>query len=139
MIKPGLGAVGVVFDGCSAVAAAVLLELNGTVLYKYGASDPAALKLRPNDYLFDQAIRQAFQQGFHSFDFGVTAESEAGLRRFKKKWGSSETTVSCFAVSGPIPSFVRDSRFARLASTIIRRSPTFVCRALGESLYKYSQ
>ena len=139
MIKPGLGAIGVVFDGRSAVAAAVLLELNGTVLYKYGASDPKALNLRPNDFLFDQAIRQAFDQGFRRFDFGVTAHSEAGLRRFKRKWGSTETTVSCYAVSGPIPVSVRDSRFLRLASTMIRKSPTFVCRALGGSFYKYSQ
>lgn len=139
MIRPGLGAIGVVFDGSSAVAAAVLLELNGTVLYKYGASDPSALNLRPNDYLIDQAIRQAFEQGFRRFDFGVTSRSEVGLRRFKRKWGANETTVSCFAVSGRVPVSVNDSLFVQLASAIIRKSPTFVCRALGESFYKYSQ
>ena len=139
MIRPGLGAIGVVFHGSAAVAAAVLLEVNGTVLYKYGASDPSALKLRPNDYLFDRAIRQAFELGFGRFDFGVTAESEEGLRRFKRKWGARETAVSLIAVSGRLPGFVKDTLSFQLASAMIRKSPTFVCRALGATLYKYSQ
>ena len=139
IIKPGLGTLGVVLDRDSVIAAAVLLEYNGTVLYKYGASDPSTLNYRPNDYLFDQAIRQAHEQGFRRFDFGVTSQSEEGLRRFKRKWGANETAVACYAVSGQVPDSVNDSLFVRLASAMIRRSPTFVCRVLGESLYKYSQ
>jgi len=139
VLEPGLGSIGLVFDGEAAVAAAVFLEFNETIVYKYGASHPDALEVRPNEHLFHHAIRQAGEQGFRRFDFGVTHRRDEGLCRFKRKWGAREIEVFYTSIAGAPQEAPDDSLAVRIASMAIRRSPTFVCRALGELFYKYSQ
>ena len=88
LIQTGLGFVGVVMKSNQPIAAVVLLGFNGRLVYKYAASDPAALDLRPNDLLVYNAIRLAVESGFRVFDFGITDRQQTGLRRFKSKWGA---------------------------------------------------
>lgn len=48
--------VGIVRAGRLPVAAAIFITDDRTMMYKYGASDPSALGLRPNDFLFFNAM-----------------------------------------------------------------------------------
>ena len=50
-------------DGDQPIAAAVFLQLRGHLIYKYGASDRAALERRPNNLLFAEVIRWALRVG----------------------------------------------------------------------------
>ncbi len=59
IVETGLGSLVLVDANGSAVAGAVFLQWNGTVIYKYGASDPDAWHLRPNNLLFAEAIADA--------------------------------------------------------------------------------
>lgn len=127
------------------VAAAVFLRHNGTVIYKWGASDAGAWPLRPNHALFWHAIRVAVADGDTTFDWGRTDLDNAGLRAFKSAWGACELPLvySTLDVSGATTRAGghRDlgaSAPARLAATVIRRSPAWVCSALGEALYRYT-
>lgn len=139
LIKTGLGFVGIVTRQNVPIAAGVLLGFNGRLTYKYAASDPAALEYRPNDWLVFNSIRIASEEGYSVFDFGISDKSQDGLRRFKSKWGATETDVTYSYILGQPDIDGRPSRAVRLASEVIKRSPTFVCRALGAALYKYSQ
>ena len=51
-LEPGHGQLLLASVGGRAVAGAVFLQAGGTVIYKYGASDERAWKLRPNNLLF---------------------------------------------------------------------------------------
>ena len=139
MIKSGFGMVCVVSKNSSPIAAGVMLNFNGRFIYKYAASDPSALADRPNDWLVYNAIRLAQEAKCQWFDFGISDKQQEGLRRFKRKWGATESDVFYNHVVGEPDEPGPPSRAMRLAADIIRRSPTLVCRVLGKALYKYSQ
>ncbi|MDH3716643.1 MAG: GNAT family N-acetyltransferase [Planctomycetota bacterium] len=137
IINNQLGFVGLVRSGRTPIAAAVFVQHRGMVVYKYGASDPAALSRRPNDFLFFNAIQSAAHD-CHGFDFGVTHLRDQGLRRFKCKWGAVEEPIYDVCIAGDPIGFSGDSRALKLTSAVIRRSPKVLCRALGSAFYRYS-
>jgi CelD/BcsL family acetyltransferase involved in cellulose biosynthesis len=118
------------------VAGIVLLHAGRTVVYKYGASDVAAWRARPNNVLFAEAIRWSAEAGYVRFDFGRSDFADEGLRAFKRGWGAAELPL--------VYSSLREGEVAggdgggRLLGEVIRRSPPGVCRAIGETLYRYA-
>ncbi len=139
IIAQGLGYVGIVLRGNRPIAAAVFLTYKQTLTYKYGASDPEFLRVRPNEFLLYNAIAHANKQGLRRFDFGVTAKDNEGLRKFKLKWGSSESQAYHVYLAGQPSPTQSKSRILAFSSVVIRNSPTAVCRGLGEVFYKFSQ
>jgi hypothetical protein len=122
------------------VAGAVFLMANGVVVYKYGASDAAHWRLRPNNALFHEAISQSASAGCHSFDWGRTDYEDEGLRRFKAGWGASEHELA-YTVLGARAEPAASSnggRVVALSRTVIRRSPSVVSRLAGALLYRYA-
>ncbi len=119
------------------VAAAVFLAWNGVLIYKYGASDPRYWKFRPNNLLFWTAIRWACENGYHTLDWGRTDLDDVGLRDFKRGWGATEEplTYSVIADHPPKPS---SALLHKAMRHVIRRSPPWVCRAIGECWYRYT-
>jgi CelD/BcsL family acetyltransferase involved in cellulose biosynthesis len=135
MIQPGLGRVLLVEVGPQAVAGAVFLSWNRTVVYKYGASDPAYWPLRPNNLLFWEAIKWACENGYDRLDFGRTDLDSASLRRFKLGWATQEHLLE-YTLLGDAEANVRRVRPPRIVRSAIRHSPRWVVRALGEILYR---
>jgi CelD/BcsL family acetyltransferase involved in cellulose biosynthesis len=135
MLEPGLGFVLLAEHEGAPVAAAVFLAYGETVIYKYGASDAGAWGVRPNHAIFWDAIRWSCEAGHRWFDFGRSGNEDTSLRRFKSWWGSEELplTYTTFADEppGPGPS-------GRILAPVIRRGPKWVCRGVGELLYKYA-
>jgi CelD/BcsL family acetyltransferase involved in cellulose biosynthesis len=136
LFAAGLGFVGLILDGGRPIAAAVFLTHNGTVTYKYGASDARALGKRPNNLLFSEAIRWACAAGFQTLDFGRTDLDNEGLRSFKRSWGASEVELSYTYLTESEPRPDQGARDRVVAATI-RRSPAIVGRLAGEALYRH--
>ena len=101
--------------------------------------EPAALEHRPNEFLSYHGIRLAVEKGCSTFDFGISKCDQTGLRRFKSKFGATETPVHNANITGKVQPLAEDSRALKLVSFAIKRSPPLVCRALGEIFYRYSQ
>lgn len=138
LIEPGLGYVLLAYFGSECVAASVYLHWNRTLTYKFGASQDDSLSLRPNNLLFWEAIRWGCEQGYTTLDMGRTGIENTGLRDFKSRWGAQETPLT-YSVLSP-----RDARFTSdggllmpVMQGIIRKSPKWVCRAIGELLYRH--
>lgn len=136
MIEPGLGFVSLAESEGEPVAGAVFLRWGEAATYKFGASDPEWLRLRPNHLIFWDAIRMLAADGVRTLDFGRTELENEGLRRFKSGWGAEETPL-VYTVFGDAPQAGRD-RAGQALGAVIRRSPPWVCRGLGELLYKYA-
>jgi lipid II:glycine glycyltransferase (peptidoglycan interpeptide bridge formation enzyme) len=137
-IATGLGSVLIVEASAQPIAAAVFLSWNDTVIYKFGASDMSSRSLRPNHLLFWHAIRTACEQGFRWFDFGRTDLGQEGLRNFKLSWGAVEEPLVYGTLGGKlgaVPS--ADGTAGRMLEPVIRHGPLLLCRALGETLYRY--
>ena len=137
-ISTGLGSVLIVETQDRPIAAAVFLAWNGTVIYKFGASDASAWSLRPNHLLFWHAIRGACEHGDQWFDFGRTDAGQAGLRDFKLSWGAVEEPLVYRTLGGkPEPATTGEGLATRVLGPVIRHGPLLLCRAVGETLYRY--
>jgi CelD/BcsL family acetyltransferase involved in cellulose biosynthesis len=137
-IATGLGSVLIVEAGAQPIAAAVFLTWNETVIYKFGASDENSWSLRPNHLLIWHAIRTACEQGCRWFDFGRTDIGQEGLRNFKLSWGAVEEPLFYGMVGGtPEPAPSAEGMATRVLGPVIRRGPLLLCRAVGETLYRY--
>ena len=140
IIRPGLCYIALVTKNDHPISTAVNLTFNKTVIFKYLASDPRALSDRPNELLDSSVIRLANEQGYETIDFGRSDSRNEGLSHYKRKWGAIENELSYeYLIGQPSPPPADEPLSERIASSVIRRSPAFVCRSLGEVLYKYSQ
>src|SRR5690606_30698311 len=54
------------------VGGVLYLDWGDTVYYKFNASDPGDLGVRPNDLLVWEGLRRAHESGMRWFDFGVS-------------------------------------------------------------------
>jgi CelD/BcsL family acetyltransferase involved in cellulose biosynthesis len=137
LVAPGLG---FVLIGCARgkpVAAAVFLSWNRSVIYKFGASHHDAWHARPNNLIFWHAIRRAIANGDRYLDFGRSELDQEGLRSFKAGWGAREESLvySYLSEQPPAASILRG---AALLAPVIRHSPRWVPRLLGELFYRHA-
>jgi CelD/BcsL family acetyltransferase involved in cellulose biosynthesis len=137
LFAAGHGFVGLIRDGDTALAAAVFLVYDGTITYKYGASDPAALVKRPNHLMQAEAIAWGCLHGLKRYDFGRTDIGAEGLRSFKDAWGATEIPLPYTYLGQAPPAEEEPGAKERLAEKVIQRSPAFVARVAGELLYRH--
>jgi CelD/BcsL family acetyltransferase involved in cellulose biosynthesis len=137
MIAKELGTVFVVEVGSVPCGAGVFLTWKDKVVYKFGASEQHMWSHRPNHALFWHAIQWACERGATSFDFGRTDVDNEGLRSFKARWGTTESMLH-YSVFGAAPPARMNGLASRALSSLIRHSPEFVCRQVGEHLYRHA-
>lgn len=136
LTEAGLGFVLVAEQEGRPIASAVFLQDAGTVVYKYSASDSAALSSKPNDLLIATAIREACHCGCSRFDFGRSELATEGLRAFKNGFGAAEEPL-VYAIVGEVATGRGDGRGAAIQG-VLRRSPVWATRLVGELFYRYA-
>lgn len=137
IIQRGLGFLLVAYAGSVPVAAAIFTEWNGTVTYKYGARDERYPKLDASHLIFWTAIQRASDKGNHTFDFGRSDLNQTSLRAFKSGWGAREEPLA-YSWIARTPIRPSTNRLEKAMSVLIRNSTPWLCRAIGEALYKYA-
>ena len=78
------------------VAAAIFFQFGRKAIYKFGASEAASLQARGNNLVMWEGIRFLARSGCESLHFGRTSLANAGLRRFKLGWGTTEELIRYF-------------------------------------------
>jgi FemAB-related protein (PEP-CTERM system-associated) len=119
------------------MAGMVLFGSGGTLHYAYGASDPAALTLGPNNLLMWEAIERGVAGGYNTLDLGRTARGNDGLMQFKRGWGAVEEPLTYYyypALRGLATTSEHSWKY-QLATGCWRRLPLSVADALGGRLY----
>ncbi len=137
ILGTGLGYVLTAWSGETAVASAIFSSWHGRMIYKYGARDERLPKLDANHLLFWTAIRSACQEGARSFDLGRSDVDHSQLRSFKSGWGAREEALA-YSWIARSPIRAPSHRAERAMGLVIRNSAPWVCRAIGELLYKYA-
>lgn len=135
VLSQGLGHLTLVEVDGEPVAAGVFLDWNGFTIYKYGASDPRAWSLRPNNLLFAEEIAAACHAGSTTFHFGRTDLADDGLRRFKRGWGAEERPLEYTYFGEGV--HTEQPGPPEALRNLIRWAPGFVGRTIGELLYRY--
>lgn len=137
LLAPGRGFVATATLDGEAVAAVVYLDHNGTLVAKYHASDPGRRDTCAGHLIDWEIMVAASLEGYHTLDLGRSDLDADGLRIYKSGWGAVETPLVYTHVSRRPPA-ARSLHVGGLPKRIIRRSPVWVCRALGETLYRWS-
>lgn len=86
--------------GDEVVAGAVFLVWGDTLYYKFGASRPEQLSLRPNDAIFWAGLRWAVQHRLRWLDWGLSDLDQPGLVAYKRKWATEERTIVTLRAGG---------------------------------------
>lgn len=123
------------------LAGVLLLKWGDTSYYKYNASEPTQLNLRPNDLLMWAAIRWGLASGSSKLDLGLSDLDQEGLVRYKRKWATEEQRLRSYQSSG----FELDSAqkltpllLDQLSSLFTQaRVPDHVTERAGETMYRY--
>ena len=138
VISKNLGIICIVYKDEIPVAGGVFLYFNKTFTHKYGASDFRYWKLQPNNLMLYEMIKYAVENGFEIFDFGKTEVNNTGLRKFKSGWGAVEKPL----YYSYYPEYKQNKLFDfakdKIVTPLIKHSPRFVCRGIGELFYKYT-
>lgn len=137
LISKGDGFILLAYKDAQLLAGAIFLHSNKSLIYKYGASNPNFWTLRPNNLLFWRAICLGCDHGYQFFDWGRTALHPPGLRKFKLGWCSEEQIIHYSILSERPPRLMENSKLAAIVATIIKNSPTWVGRLIGEALYSH--
>lgn len=123
----------------SLVAATVYLRHGDTLYYKFNASDPTSLSMRPNDLLVWSGIELASRLGCSTLDMGASDDDQPGLSRFKRGFGAEEREIRRL-VWGP-PSATDGRWLGHLAEITARcTEPTAsleLAEAAGDIFYRY--
>ncbi len=138
LLTPGHGFIATAVADGAVLAAGVYLIHNGMLVAKYLGSDPRLPDKRAG-YLIDwETMVAGCEKGYHTLDLGRSDPDADGLRLYKSSWGAAETPLVYTHVSRTPPDTHADRTLHGLARRIIRRSPVWVTRALGEALYRWT-
>lgn len=86
--------------GTELVAGAMFLVWGDTLYYKFGASRPERLSLRPNDAIFWAGLRWAVAHRLRRLDWGLSDLDQPGLVAYKRKWATEERTIVTLRAGG---------------------------------------
>ena len=120
------------------LAAAVFFHDERQALYKFGASDYAFQRLRPNNLLMWGAMNHCAERGLATLNLGRTSLSNAGLRRFKIGLGAIEEEIRYAKYDFSSKQFVRDvDRVEGWFNQVFAHLPLPVLRLSGVVLYPH--
>lgn len=138
-IEPGNGAVYLAEHHGRPVAGGLFLRSGSTVVFKYSASAPDAVGLRPNHVLLWQALQDECARGTRVLDLGRCDLDAEGLRAYKLAWGATEEPLRYTSLGEQSdPAQAGQRRGPAVLARVIRAAPPWVCRAAGEALYRYA-
>jgi hypothetical protein len=131
----------VAFKGNQAVAAILTLRHKDALVFKYGCSDSRFHNLGGTHLLFWQSILDAKSEGLRVFEMGRSDSENAGLVKFKDRWGAARSTIyySRFTASRVAQTTALANRkyLFPASKLMFRYIPDGVLRLLGEALYKH--
>lgn len=122
------------------VPAAGIVTLRGgdSLVYKYGASDPAFNQLGGTPLLFWKAIQEAKESGCQYFDLGRSEMDNEGLISFKEHWGAPRRVLSYYRFPAtPARETSAGGWKSRVADFSFGHLPDSVLVAAGRLLYKH--
>jgi CelD/BcsL family acetyltransferase involved in cellulose biosynthesis len=126
-----------------AVAGMLTVRYKDTLIYKNGGSDSRFHNLGAMHLLYWESIRDAKEMGLRAFDLGRTDADQAGLIKFKSRWGAQQSDLTywrCTSERGSTHVF--DQRGNGWKMRILRHvfslAPPSILSRVGSLLYKHA-
>jgi CelD/BcsL family acetyltransferase involved in cellulose biosynthesis len=125
------------FLGTSPAAGVLTLQFKGTMVYKYGCSDPRLFNLGGIHMLLWRAIREAKSCGLQEFDFGRSDCDQKGLITFKDRWGAQPSKLQYFRMRFGRVRSMKAGWGVHLAKIVFSSMPQEWISSAGARLYKH--
>jgi len=124
------------------IGGALYLVWKNGLYYKFNASDPVHLALRPNDLVIWEGIKHGQAQGYVHLDLGLSDWDQEGLVRYKRKFATEEKTISFLRCSPNGASTEKERQVQRLLSQLTNlftdeAVPDYVTERAGNVLYRF--
>jgi len=124
------------------IAGVMYLASGDTLTYKFAASNPEFLGLRPNNILLWEGIRMACEGGFGSLDLGLSDLDQQGLLSFKRHVASAEGRITFLQHTPPGASPAHEggvkALLGRMTGLLTAPGvPDAVTEDAGNALYRY--
>jgi lipid II:glycine glycyltransferase (peptidoglycan interpeptide bridge formation enzyme) len=116
-------------------AAGLFLSHKDTLVTKFAASDPAMRDVGAGHLVDWTSLDSACRNGYRVVDWGRTDSDAEGLRSYKLGWGAVETELVYTHLCRRPPQ-ASAPHVNAAARSVIQHSPEWVCRMLGELLYR---
>jgi len=126
-----------------AVAGMLTLRYKDSLIYKNGGSDSRFHNLGAMHLLYWESIQDAKKLGLRTFDLGRSDAGQAGLIKFKSRWGALESTLTYtrFAMTGDAR-HIFDQHGTGWKLRMLRQAfgltPHRLLPAIGSFLYKHA-
>lgn len=122
------------------VAGGIFLKNKDRFSDEYRVWDRKFNALRPNYFLYWEAIKKAHADGYALFDFGRTSISNQSLLEFKGHWGTEVADMPHFILSEKEDSAAvsqEEKRSYQLIQAFSRKCPQPVFKWLGNFFYRH--
>ena len=120
------------------IAASIYFQLGHQAIYKYGASDEACQNVRAANLVMWEAMLWHARNGARSLHLGRTSIGNAGLRRFKLGWGTTEHPIAYFKYDLQKKAFATETdKSAGWHNDVFRTLPLGMSRLIGSALYRH--
>jgi CelD/BcsL family acetyltransferase involved in cellulose biosynthesis len=124
------------------IGGVLYLEWKDGLYYKFNASAPTRLSVRPNDILIWEGIQYAKAKGCTHLDFGLSDWDQEGLLRYKRKFTTEEKTISFLRYSPNGGSTQRTQQGADFLPQLTQlftdeAVPDHVTEKAGDVLYRF--
>jgi len=119
------------------IAGATFFQFGNQTIFKYGASDPRYLYLRPNNIVIWEAIKWHCLSGFKIFNFGRTELNNKGLLQFKRGWGTKEEILNYYKYDLKKDCFLNRAAGIKSSYNFFRFLPIPFLRLTGNLLYRH--
>lgn len=119
------------------VASVLTLSYKSAVVYKYGCSDKRLSNLGGTHLIFWKVIQDAKDRGFEEFDMGRSDWDQAGLVRFKDRWGAARSTLTYWRHGAVPANHVNSFSKSLFARQIFDHAPSGFLSTTGTILYRH--
>lgn len=123
-----------------AVGGLILFKYRDRVSAEFAASDETFRNFSPNHFLFWEAIKLAYEEGFKIFDFGRTAPDNASLMDFKRRWATTAATLPQFYYPSETVEKIENqgkSIKLKIINQIVQKAPLCSMRMIGNFCYRH--
>ncbi|OPY12860.1 MAG: FemAB family protein [Syntrophus sp. PtaB.Bin001] len=122
------------------LAGLILFKFRDRVSAEFAASDETFKNLSPNHFLFWEAIKSAYEDGYRIFDFGRTSPYNKSLMDFKRHWGTQVVDLPQHYYPKQMPeklSCEKDSKSYRFVKGLCKTVPEFAFERIGGLCYRH--